>query len=211
MNCTIACPSCQRTLRVPEELLGQSVKCPSCDHVFTAPESVEEEAPRRSAAPPEAVYEDEPPPSRRRPREELYEDDEDAPRRRRHKPGKVLAIAIMILVGGILATINGAIWLAYMGIFGVASFGFGFLCCLWPGPYYALTYGIMAIVKGSRLLGDKAHAERPPYGIANMMIINIINFDVPGLVMGILVLVFLNDPEVRDYFRSGGAARAERR
>lgn len=203
MNCTIGCPSCRRTLRVPEELLGQSVKCPSCSHVFTAPDIAEEKAP-----PSEAIYPDEPPPpSRRRPVEEYEEDDDYAPPRRRgrEKPGKALAIAIMMLIGGILATISSVFWLIELailgGMFGVATFGLGFLCCLWPGPYYGLTYGIMAIIKGSRLLGERAYAERPPRGIGIMMIINIINLDLPSLVMGILVLVFLGDPEVKDYFR----------
>lgn len=206
MNLTLVCPSCQRALRVPDNLLGQAVKCPSCAHVFTVPDSAEEEQPR-PPAPSEGVY-DEPPQSarRRRPVEEEYEEEEDEdvrPRRRGpDKPGKVTAIAIMMLIAGILATINSVIFLAYMGIIGVASLGSGFLCCLWPGPYYGVTYGILAIVKASRLLGRNAHRERPPHGIGTMMIINILNFDVPSLVMGILVLVFLSDPEVKDYFRS---------
>ena len=32
----INCPQCERKLRVPEELLGQSVKCPTCGTTFTA-------------------------------------------------------------------------------------------------------------------------------------------------------------------------------
>jgi hypothetical protein len=61
--------------------------------------------------------------------------------------------------------------------------------------------GIMAIIKGANLLSEKAYVQHPPQGIATMMIINIINCDLPNLVMGILVLVFLSDPEVKDYFR----------
>jgi predicted Zn finger-like uncharacterized protein len=33
---TIHCPSCQRELRVPDELLGKKVKCPACSTTFTA-------------------------------------------------------------------------------------------------------------------------------------------------------------------------------
>ena len=36
MSDTVTCPSCQRTLRVPESLLGQLVKCPTCQQTFTA-------------------------------------------------------------------------------------------------------------------------------------------------------------------------------
>lgn len=206
MSLTITCPACQRTLRVPESLLGQAVKCPSCSHTFTAPDSLEEAAPRRSAAPPPDDYDDEPPPPRRRARTDDYDDDDDdAPprrsrRRRDDKPGKVQAIAIMILIGGILAALHAVIWFVYIAIVGVASVGVGFLCCLWPGPYYALVLGIMGILKGARLLGQQAHRELPPQGLAIMMIINIINFDMWNLVLGIIVLVFLNDEEVKDYF-----------
>src|SRR5271163_4394906 len=34
---TLYCPSCNRKVRVPEELLGQPVQCPLCRLVFTAP------------------------------------------------------------------------------------------------------------------------------------------------------------------------------
>ena len=214
MSFTISCPSCQRTLRVPESLLGQAVKCPSCGQNFTAPDHIEDEPPprpvtdrpsRRPAAPPEDDYDDEPRPSKRRPREDDYDDDyEDRPRRSRRrrdeKPGKVQAIAIMVLIGGILATLYGLGVLAYFGIIAVASMGVGLLCCLWPGPYYALVVGIMGILKGARLLGEKAHRETPPQGIAIMMIINIINGDIVNLALGIVVLVFLSDEEVKEFF-----------
>jgi hypothetical protein len=32
----INCPSCQRKLQVPEELIGQGVQCPTCSTAFTA-------------------------------------------------------------------------------------------------------------------------------------------------------------------------------
>lgn len=212
MNLTITCSACQRTLRVPESLLGQAVKCPSCAHVFTAPDHAEDEAPRlptppserlssRPAPPPQEDYDDEPRPSRRPRRDEDYD---DAPRRRgREKPGKVLAIAIMILIGGILATIYAVGLLCYIGLIGAASMGVGLVCCFWPGPYYALVLGIMGIIKGSRLLGEKAHQEVAPRGLGIMMIINIVNFDVWNMVLGIIVLVFLADEEVKDYFQHG--------
>jgi hypothetical protein len=164
-------------------------------HVFMAPEPVEEAAPPRrpDAPPPVAEVADEPRPSPRRLRED-YEEDQDEvrrPRRREEKPSKVQAIGIMVLIGGILACISA-----------LASTLFsGFLCCLWPGLYYGLVTGIMAIVKGTSLLNEKAYRLAPPQGIAIMMIINIINGDLVNLTLGILVLVFLSDKEVKDYFR----------
>lgn len=209
MSFTISCPSCQRTLRVPESLLGQAVKCPSCTHTFTAPDHLEDEPPprpvsdspsRRPTAPPlEDDYDDEPRPSKRRARADDYDDDYDeAPRRSRRsrgseKPGKVQAIAIMMLVGGIMA----CMWFLIVNglIFGLATLG---LCCI-PGIYNIVS-GIMAILKGVQLLGDRAHLQSPPSGIAIMMIINIINLDFINLILGILVLVFLADEEVKDFF-----------
>jgi predicted Zn finger-like uncharacterized protein len=60
MPITINCPSCSRTLRVPDDLLGKNVKCPTCGTTFTAsaeaPPPEEEEpaarAPARAPAPP---------------------------------------------------------------------------------------------------------------------------------------------------------------
>src|SRR5260370_7054686 len=36
MQNTVPCPSCQRELRVPDQLLGKLVKCPACSTTFTA-------------------------------------------------------------------------------------------------------------------------------------------------------------------------------
>ena len=32
----IACPSCQRKLRLPDDLAGKPVQCPACQHLFQA-------------------------------------------------------------------------------------------------------------------------------------------------------------------------------
>jgi predicted Zn finger-like uncharacterized protein len=194
MSDTITCPSCQRTLRVPESLRGQLVKCPTCEQTFTA--APPDAPPPRQEAPPRPRdhYEDEPPPPRRVRRDEWEDDrdDYDRPRRRGvEKPGKVQAIAIMTLVGGILAVLGGL---------GLTLAG-GFICCLWPGTYYGLVMGIMAIVKGSQLLGENAHRSAPPTTIAVMQIINVINGDFVNLTMGILTLVFLSESEVKRFFR----------
>jgi hypothetical protein len=192
MNLTILCPQCQRSLRVPENLLGQAVMCPSCSHSFVAPESVEESPRGAAELPPQVDHGAEPRPSKLTQHDDARDDDYDkAPRRPREKPGKVQASAVMILVGGVYACVwaLGSILLS------------GFACCLWPGAYYGLVMGMMAIVKGSNLLGDKAYRLTPPQGIAIMMIVNIINGDLVNVTLGILVLVFLSDPEVKAYFR----------
>jgi hypothetical protein len=189
---------------------------------------VVEEPPARPRKPVARVAEDdddEPRPRRRREDDEDYEeargrrvrrrddygdedyddeaeDDEDyRSRRRGEKPGKVVAVAIMMLIGGILAIISSVAILAYLGLAGAVTCGVGWLGCLWPGPYYSLVLGILATIKGSQLLGRNADRLPPPKGVAIMQIINIVNLDIPNCVMGIIALIFLNEREVQRYFR----------
>ena len=61
--------------------------------------------------------------------------------------------------------------------------------------------GIMATIRGSNLLGQEAHRQPAPRGIAIMQIINIINGDVPNCLMGIISLIFMNEREVQRFFR----------
>ena len=114
------------------------------------------------------------------------------------KPGKVQAIAIMTLIGGILATLGALGW-------ALATF------CIWIPFIYGLVYGIMAIVNGSKMLGSRPwEGYRSAKTMGIMMIINIINCDVISLVMGIIILVFLNDPQVSNYMRTTQPGHAGR-
>jgi hypothetical protein len=90
----IACPRCQRKLRLDEAVLGQTVQCPSCQNTFVA-ERPAPAAPPRPAADEPPVYRvrdedppphyDEPPRRYREPRPDRYvEEDEDYPRPRRY-------------------------------------------------------------------------------------------------------------------------------
>jgi len=189
MTTVINCPSCDRGLQLPDSLAGQAVQCPTCGHTFTATANGSSPAPIYR---PDDV---EPLPSRRPPpppsREEDYLDEPPSRPRRREKPGKVHAISIMMLVGGIYALVHA------LGAVAASTF----VCCLWPGIYYAIVMGIMAIVTASPLLGDSAHLQAVPRSVAIMQIVNIINLDVVNCAMGIISLVFLNEPEVRRYFR----------
>ncbi len=217
MPIQINCPSCGRALRLPDELMGKSVRCPGCSTTFLAggdepaprPQprvEDEREAPRRPFRRDEG-YDEEPRPSRRSRRDREEDDYDDRPPRRERDrdfrsggppgtpPGKAQAVAILTLVGGIVAALGGLVYAVGSGL---GSLG---ICCLWPGWIYALVVGILAIIKGSALLGRDAHLQAPPTGIGIMMIINIVNFDPITCVLGILVLVFLSDPEVKAYYR----------
>jgi len=119
------------------------------------------------------------------------------------KPGKLQAISIMTLVGGIIGVLVGLTYGCYFGMLTLATFGIGvFLMIL---PVYALIFGIMAIIRGSQMLGaNPMPAFKSAKGIAIMQIVNIICCDLINMVLGIINLVFLNDPEVKDYLRSQG-------
>lgn len=86
----IACPDCERKLRVPDDLLGKKVRCPGCSVMFKAASisgdvetSIEappkEPATRRSPTGRDDRYAGSPSPRRR----EDAEEDSDRPRRRR--------------------------------------------------------------------------------------------------------------------------------
>jgi hypothetical protein len=208
MPAILLCPSCNRKLRLPGELVGKKVQCPGCGTTFAGkPDEDAAAQPQDSryhAAPepgngvgrePPADVVDEPPVRARR----AVVDDDDYPayrpaRRTADKPAKVQAIGAMMLAGGILAIILSL----SLGALGIGTMG---VCCLWPGTYYCLVTGILATVKGGTLLGRDAHLQAPPRAVAIMQIVNIINLDMVNCVLGILALVFLNDEEVRPYFR----------
>jgi hypothetical protein len=95
------CPGCGTKVRVPETLLGKSVKCPKCQMVFTAEaptnagfeEVVEEERPRRSRRPePVDDYDDEP----------AEDDYEPRPRRGGNVRRRALQ-AVSVPAGGLMA------------------------------------------------------------------------------------------------------------
>jgi predicted Zn finger-like uncharacterized protein len=103
MPLNVDCPSCNRKLRVPDELLGKQVKCPTCGTTFTAGDAV----------PPPPTEVEAPPPRRRPspPPEDDYDDEDDEPRRssRRRRSGRYLQPhrGPLILVLGILSLVTG--------------------------------------------------------------------------------------------------------
>jgi len=129
MPTVIACPACQKQLKVPDELMGQAVKCPGCKETFTAqvgsPSAPVQdefaERPRKRAAPPPEEEEEQPRRSVRRRDDDDGDDEEmdDRPSRRRrrgrpmqpHRGTLILILGILGLVVfqplGILAWIMG--------------------------------------------------------------------------------------------------------
>jgi predicted Zn finger-like uncharacterized protein len=118
MSSVIACPSCQKQLKVPDEYIGRNVKCPGCKETFTAqveaksapPPAPEEivEKPRKKLAPPPEQEEDEAPrPAKRRPAEVVDDDEgEERPSRRRRGGGALEPHrGVLILLLGIGALV----------------------------------------------------------------------------------------------------------
>jgi len=81
MPIQISCPSCAKQLRVPEDLLGKSVRCPNCQNTFTAEEPGTPSPPPSSEA--AGVQSTAPESPRRRDRDVERDDDDDYPRRSR--------------------------------------------------------------------------------------------------------------------------------
>jgi hypothetical protein len=163
----IACPRCQRKLRLDESVFGQTVQCPSCQNTFTAerpapaapPRPVDDERPLyqvREEGPPRPYDED----YRRPPRP--VEDDEDYPRpprrpryydyARPHRGSAVMTLGILGLV------------LSLCGVLGV------------PG----IILDIIAVVMGSSDLSAMNRGEMDPAGRGQTK---------AGLICGIVGLV----------------------
>ncbi len=115
------------------------------------------------------------------------------------KPGKVQAIAIMTLIDGvlnILYAISFALGLV-VGAFG--TFGLTLLCV--PVAVLPLVVGILEIIGSAKLLNAQPRKFKVQT-IAILEIVNIISLFFPSLIVGILNLVFYNDPEVKAYIDS---------
>jgi predicted Zn finger-like uncharacterized protein len=77
----VSCPDCQRKLRVPNELIGKTVKCPTCGHTFTADPTIQAPPP----PPPPSPAEDRPARTSKVSRDDRDDDEDDDEERSRRK------------------------------------------------------------------------------------------------------------------------------
>lgn len=130
------------------------------------------------------------------------------------KPGKVQAIAIMTLVDGIVNVLYGfflAVLILVVGgtaavTFIAATFGLGAICapiaCILPLlGLLPITLGIFEIIAGAKLMRIPPRKFNVKL-IAILQIVNIITGAVWSLAVGILNLVFYNEPENQSYIDS---------
>jgi hypothetical protein len=109
-------------------------------------------------------------------------------------PGKVQAIAIIMLVNGILNVLAG------LSITGAAIVSVIGLFCL-PVAVLPLVLGVFEVVYASRMLSGKVVAANTIKTLAIFEIANIVYGNVLSVVAGILNLVFLDDPQVKSYIQ----------
>lgn len=199
MAINVQCPNCNRTLGVPDNLIGKKVKCPSCQTIFTA------EEPGASPPPPPPPMEEEAParPSRRRERA-----DEDGERR---SDGGVAAIrakvnapAIALLVQAILGIVACLIGTC-SGI--VQANGQGVDKDVVPILYASSCISFLSILLCVvTILGAIKMRALQSYGLAVAGSITAM-FVLPGcccllgIGFGIWSLIVLNNPEVKAAFR----------
>jgi predicted Zn finger-like uncharacterized protein len=218
MSEQIHCPSCNAVLRVPENLLGRSVKCPKCKTTFTA-EAEELSEPTGIVS--------EPTPTTRRPtlepeepEEETPADDEDEDRPRRRRRGQSYqeaklavagpAIALMVVGGlGILGAILDLLFrLLNLGLANGAparadasAYNVGYQVGTALGTIFDIFGICWALVV---LLGAFKMKKLESFGFAmTACILALLPCSfccVLGLPFGIWGLVVLNKPEVKDVF-----------
>ena len=177
------CPGCQARLSVSAADLGANVECPHCGRVFRA--DPDGPAPRPA--------DDRPSRRRRDPADDDFDDPRPRRRSRRgYRPSEVGAIGGFLLGGGIYALVYAAASVLLSSC----------ICLVWPGLYLGIVWGILAIIQGSAIL-NRTDVGDPPRTLAVLQIVLIINGDVVNLILGILGLVFMSNPAVRDYYEGG--------
>ncbi len=106
------------------------------------------------------------------------------------KPGKVQTIAIMTMANGIL----NIIW----GLGTIAGLHWTIVC--WPFGAFPLVLGILEIIYATKLLSNTSTPLQPARYIAVMEICDILYGNAISLVVGIVVMVLYNDPEVKAFY-----------
>ena len=113
------------------------------------------------------------------------------------KPGKVQAITIMMLVNGILNILAG---LGVTASIVLGTIGIGIICA--PITILPAVLGIFEVINASRLLTEPVRPVKNLQTIAVLEIVAVICGLGLSAVVGILNLVFLSEPEVKNYLAS---------
>lgn len=114
------------------------------------------------------------------------------------KPGQITAMAILMLLSGLTDVGLFFMWGILIITGGIATIGIGLLCLPFALPPLALA--IFEFIYGAKLLSEKPATMKSYKTMAILEIVSILFGNVVGLVTGILILVWLNDPRIADWF-----------
>ena len=109
------------------------------------------------------------------------------------KPGLVTAIAVMTLTSGVINLFWG--FVASATALGTIV---GVICL--PITILPTILGVFEIIYAAKLLSTQPEAVKPSQPIAIFEILMLFYFNVFSLIVGILTLIFYNDPSVKEYF-----------
>lgn len=112
-------------------------------------------------------------------------------------PGKVQAMMIMTLINGVLNILTA---LGLTAIVVLSTLGIGLICV--PLTLLPAALGIYEIIAASRLLSTPARQMPNPQVLAILEICAVLFGNIISLAVGVINLVFYNDPEVRPYLDS---------
>ena len=113
------------------------------------------------------------------------------------KPGKVQAITIMLLINGILNILVG---LTVTASIVIGTIGVGLICA--PITVLPAILGIFEVIYAAKLLSDPPKPVRNLQTIAILEILAVVCGNGISLIVGILNLVFLSEPEVKTWLAS---------
>ena len=218
MSQRVSCPHCEKPLRVPETLLGRSVKCPGCGGSFTAEAATAAEP----VAPPPARREEEGfterPPPRPAEDEDRYDDDRGGddddfdrrPRRRRRRrrrrydsvEASLLGPGIGLIVVGVLAVLAGLANFMLMAGGAAGNPGMrndpGYRGGYYAGTVSCIIWGCIVTAGGVCMLIRKSHGLAKAGAITALLPCS--GCCILGMPFGIWALMILGDPDVYNTF-----------
>jgi hypothetical protein len=110
-------------------------------------------------------------------------------------PGLVKTIAVMTLVNGIVNILWG---LGVTAGVVLGTFFIGLICA--PITILPTILGIFEMIYALKLLANPPQPVQPSTSIAILEILCVLAGNVFSMIVGILALVFYNDPQVKEYF-----------
>jgi hypothetical protein len=111
------------------------------------------------------------------------------------KPSNLTALGVLNIVSGVINIVAGL-----SVTFGFAISLVGLICV--PITILPAVLGVFEILYGIKLLASPPQPVKPSQAIAICQLITFLYLNVVSGVVGILALVFYNDPQVKEYFET---------